>query len=162
NTDLVVDVTGWFGGTDGTRLAPTVGTRVLDSRDGTGGWSGKIHAGQTLAFDPTKAGTLAVGANAALDVIAVEAEAPGYPTLFPCGTSMPPTSSVNYVPGLEATNFAVIPLGADSRICVYSMSTTHVVVDVLGSFGGGGSLHNIVVSPGPIFPSFTPDGHDYG
>ena len=161
-TDLVVDVTGWFGGTDGQRLLPVVGTRVLDSRNGTGGWSGPIQAGQTLDFDPTMGGTVAVGANAALDVVATRAAGPGYLTLFPCGGPLPPTSTVNYSAGAEATNFAVIPLSADAHICVFSMRTTDVVVDVLGSFGPAGALHTLDVSPGPLTPAFSPDGHDYG
>ena len=160
---LVVDVTGWFGGTDGQRLAPVVGTRVLDTRDGTGAaHPGAIEGGQTLAFDPTRGGTVPVGANAVLDVVAVNATDGGFLTLFPCGGSFPTSSSVNYQPGIVATNAATITVGSNGTICVYAHRTTDVVVDVLGSFGGHGALRSLAVSPGPLSPSFTPDGHDYG
>jgi hypothetical protein len=160
--DLVVDVSGWFSGTDGTRLEPVVGTRVVDSRDGTGGWSGPLATGQTRSFDPTLGGTVAVGANAVLDVVATEATGNGFLTLYPCGTPRPPTSSVNYEPGNEATNFAAVAVGGDGRICVYAHVTTHVVIDVLGSFGPAGSLRDLSVSPGTLVPPFARDAHDYG
>jgi hypothetical protein len=160
--DLVVDVSGWFTGTDGTRLEPVVGTRVVDSRDGTGGWSGPLQTGETRSFDPTLGGSVAVGANAVLDVVATEATDKGFLTLYPCGTARPPTSSVNYEPGNEATNFAAVAVGDDGRICVYAHATTHVVIDVLGSFGPAGSLRDLAVSPGALVPPFARDAHDYG
>ncbi len=161
--NLVVDVTGWFGGTDGTRLAPIVGTRVLDTRDGTGTTgTAPVAEGQTLQFDPTLGGTVAVGANAVLDIVAVGATESGFLTLYPCGGAFPDTSTVNYVPGAVATNAATVAVGANGKICVYAHRTTHVVVDVLGSFGPSGALRNLTVSPGPLTPDFTPDGHDYG
>ena len=161
--NLVVDVTGWFGGTDGQRLAPIVGTRVLDTRDGTGtSGIGPVATGQTLAFDPTLGGTVAVGANAVLDVIAVGATDSGFLTLYPCGGAFPDASTVNYVPGVTSTNAATVAVGANGKICVYAHRTTDVVVDVLGSFGPSGALRSLTVSPGPLTPAFSPDGHDYG
>lgn len=160
--DLVVDVSGWFGATIGTRLSPIVSTRVVDSRDGTGGWSGKIAAGQTRSFDPSLAGTVAVGATAVLDIVATEANGPGFLTFYPCGGTRPPTSSVNFQAGGEYTNLATIAVGTNGLICVFAHETTHVVVDVLSSFGSSGALSSLGVSGGELRPAFEPDGHDYG
>ncbi len=160
--DLIVDIAGWFSpGTDGNRLIPIVGTRVLDSRNGVGGWTGAIPAGQTRSFDPSVLGTVAVGEVAALDVVATGAATGGYVTVFPCGGPTPATSTVNFVPGVAVANLATTPVGADGLICVYSSATTHLVVDVTGSFGPAGALRHLDVTGG-INPAFSPDGHDYG
>ena len=161
--NLVVDVTGWFGGTDGQRLAPIVGTRgARHPQRHRHGAVAPVQSGQTLAFDPTLGGTVAVGANAVLDVIAVGATDSGFLTLYPCGGAFPDASTVNYVPGATSTNAATVTVGANGKICVYAHRTTDVVVDVLGSFGPSGALRSLTVSPGPLTPAFSPDGHDYG
>ncbi len=160
--DLIVDVSGWFSlTTDGTRMTPIVGTRVVDSRSGIGGWSGPIQAGQTKSFDPSVAGTVPVGATAALDIVATNASGDGYVTLYPCGGPLPATSSLNFLAGEDVANLATIPVGANGLICVYASNTTQLVVDVTGSLGASGPLRALNVTGG-LNPAFTPDGHDYG
>ncbi len=160
--DIIVDVVGWFSGGDGTRAIPLTGTRVVDSRDGTGGWVGPIGPGQVRSFDPTVQGTLPVGAAAVLDVVATDAAAAGWITVYPCGAPVPATSSVNVTPGVTATNVAVSALGTNGLICVSSVIQTHVVIDVEASFGAPGALQGLTVSGGALHPAFTQDGHDYG
>ncbi len=159
--DIIVDVTGWFGGATGARLTPIVGVRVVDSRNGTG-WSNALAAGETRSFDPTLGGTLAVGAAAVIDVVATEAGGTGYLTFFPCGTPMPETSSLNFSSVNDSTNSAIISSGSDGTICVFASVTTHVVIDVMGSLGAPGALRSLSVSGHDLNPSFEPDGHDYG
>src|SRR5262249_45296501 len=133
-TDLIVDVSGWFAGTDGVRLVPMTETRVLDTRRHTSGPAVPIEAGEGLAFHPPGAGTRPVGASAVLDVVATQAAGPGYVTLYACDSPVPLTSTVNIMFGSDATNAAVVPLGTSGLVCVFSSVTTHLVVDVLASF----------------------------
>jgi hypothetical protein len=75
----------------------------------------------------------------------------GFLTVFPCGAGYPTsTSTVNFLTGADAAYLAVIPTGAGGRICLYSMTTTHVVIDVLGSFGPVGALRSLSVSAGGL------------
>jgi hypothetical protein len=165
-TELVVDLFGWFGGTSNTRYHPIVGTRVADSRDGTGGWDSAFPAGTERSFDPTLGGRVAVGENAVLDVIATEAVGAGYLTVYPCGTPRPDASSVNFAPGTDTPNLTTVRVGSNGRICVYAHQRTHVVVDVFGTFGPGGALRSLTVglgdAPLTLHPAFSPDAHDYG
>jgi hypothetical protein len=161
-TSVILDVAGWFGGDGGSRLVPVVGTRVLDSRNGTGGWSTPLHAGETRAFDVGRDGTLPVGQNVALNVTATNARGTGYLTLFPCGASMPPTSSLNYHVGDDVANLAVVPVGTRGQVCAFSLLDVDVVVDVVGSLGTPGPLLSLAVSGRELMPTFTPDGHNYG
>src|SRR5262249_39891514 len=146
-TDLIVDVSGWFGGTDGVRFTAIEGTRVLDTRLGIGGLGGPIDAGPVGLFGPSPGGPLPLGASPALDVIATLAATPGFVTVFPCDGPMPATSTVNFTPGAEATNAALVPVGPSGLVCVWSSAAVHLVVDVVGLLGPAGALRTLDVTP---------------
>ncbi len=161
---VVVDIEGWFGtGADaGTLVRPIVGSRVLDTRFGIGGANGKVAANSTFSFDPADNARLPIGSTVVLDVVSTEADGPGFLTLYPCGEGRPITSTVNAIVGNEGTNLAMVTVDASSRICVYSYSRMHVVIDVLGSFGPGGALHTLSIDQLPFAgQQFSPDRHDY-
>ncbi len=161
--DVIVDIEGWFGGAagSGTLITPMVGARVLDTRVGTGGISGKLAAGSTARFNPADQGRLPIGSTVVLDVVSTEAVGPGFLTLYPCGGGRPITSTVNAVVGTEATNVALVDVDATGEICVFAYSSMHVVIDVIGSFGPGGPLHALSVDGMPFTgPAFSPDQHD--
>ncbi len=159
----VVDIEGWYGGSpgSGTLVEPIVGSRVLDTRFGTGGITGKLTPGSTVRFDPADGARLPLGSTVLLDVVSTEADAPGFLTLYPCGQQRPITSTVNAIVGNEATNVAMVNIDATSEICIYSYSAMHVVIDVIGSLGPGGPLHALSVDGLPFAgPAFSPDQHD--
>src|SRR5215207_17221 len=133
---LVIDVAGWFGTADGgVPLQPITATRLVDSRNGTGGFNGSMAPGETRVLNPATSGALPNGAHdLLLNVVATQAAAPGFLTVFPCKLGQPATSSVNYAPGNEATNLITVPLDTDGRLCVYSFERTDVVIDLLGTF----------------------------
>lgn len=160
---VIVDVEGWFGGIagSGSLFRPMLGSRVLDTRVGTGGVAGKVGANTTVSFDPTGRARLALGSTVALNLIATEADGPGYVTLYPCGSAQPATSAVNAVVGTEATNVAFVTVDASSRICLFASSSMHVVIDVIGTFGAVGALRELSISQLALGQPFTPDGHDY-
>ena len=160
---LVVDLGGWFGpGDGGVPLQPITASRLVDSRDGTGGWNGSLAPGETRVLDPAVSGALPSGAHdVLLNVVATQAAAPGYLTVFPCAGAQPPTSSVNYAPGNESTNLVTAPIDSSGKICVFSFERTHVVIDLLGSFGAPGALRSLSLTGLPLDPPFRPDIHDY-
>lgn len=161
-TQVIFDVTGWFGGDDGSRLVPLTGTRVLDSRDETGGWDGPIPPGEVRPVDVTLEGTLPVGQNVLVDVVATGADGGGYVALFPCGGPVPATSSLNLGAGETVANLTGVPVGEDGRVCVYANVSTHVIIDVVGSLGAPGPLLRLDLAGGTLTTAFTPDGHNYG
>jgi hypothetical protein len=69
---------------------------------------------------------------AVVNLTAVDACAPGYLTAYACGTDVPVASNVNYDRGATRANLALVVLGQDRHLCVYSYATTDVVVDVSG------------------------------
>ena len=161
--NVIVDLEGWFGDAagSGALFRPLLGARVLDTRDGTGGVTSKLAAGATVSFDPSNGARLALGSTVALNVVATEAEAAGYLTVYACSEIQPPTSAVNAVVGTEATNVAFVTVDADSRICVYASAPMHVVIDVIGTFGPIGPLRQLSITQLTLGQTFSPDAHDY-
>ncbi|HRE00795.1 MAG TPA: hypothetical protein PLV68_05815, partial [Ilumatobacteraceae bacterium] len=103
-THLVVDINGAF--TAGASLAPLTPARLVDTRD----------AGQTVDGDQQGGGRTAVGATFAVDVadrggvpadarsvvvsiVATDAVAGGFVTVYDCGQTVPNASAVNYTAG---------------------------------------------------------------
>jgi peptidoglycan/xylan/chitin deacetylase (PgdA/CDA1 family) len=69
----------------------------------------------------------------ALSVVAVEPSLPGYLAVTPGGSSLEPTSTLNYRPGQIRSNSTISRVAADGTFDVYSTSGD-VVVDVNGYF----------------------------
>ncbi|MEX2626173.1 MAG: hypothetical protein WD225_04780 [Ilumatobacteraceae bacterium] len=115
--------------------APSIGvpTRVLDTRDGTGGTVGPIPPGSTLRLDvPATRGTGAI----ALNLTATDAAAPGYVVAWPCDDERPPTSVLNVDPGRAVPNTVVVGRSS-TGVCIETSASMHLVGDLMAAFGDG-------------------------
>jgi uncharacterized protein (DUF1501 family) len=110
--------------------------RVFDTRDGTGGRTGPLGAGETWSF--VIAGTDGVPGDAAavaLNLTSVDATAPTFVTVFPSGESRPFASNLNPVPGAAVANLVIARVGTGGAIELFNNSgTVHLVGDVVGWF----------------------------
>jgi len=140
NTDVVVDVNGYI--TDGTAsgkahfsLSPS---RILDTRNGTGGFSSPIGPNGTISVNV--AGQGGVPASGAVAVVAnvtvTSTTAASVLTVYPNLTVRPNASDLNWVPGWTRANLTVVMLGSDGKIAIHNGSgSVNVIVDVVGWFG---------------------------
>ncbi len=135
-THVIVDLFGVFlDPNDGVADEPAgvsadAATRVFDSRD-TGA---PVAAGSVTALDLAPAG-VSPGEAAVVNLTALGAAAPGFVTAFPCGADVPDTSNLNIVPGQVVSNGAIVAVDETTRLCVFSLSSLELVVDVMGSIG---------------------------
>jgi hypothetical protein len=134
NTDVIVDVVGYFGPSGTTRLAPVTPDRVLDTRG-----SGKIAAGGTVSFDVR--GVHGVDASAQSVLLNVTVDSPaaaGFLTVFPEG-AVPDASNVNFVAGQTVPNLVLARIGADGKVRIVNSSpgASHIIADVFAWFGPG-------------------------
>lgn len=165
--DVIVDVVGWLGGPDGLEFRAGT-TRLADSRDGTGGWSGPgwggpapFEAGETRSIRPDTAVAFPDGTRVAvLGVLSTRAEQPGFLQARPCGNTAE-VSSLNFVTGVDIANFVAVPLADDGTVCITASARTDVVVDLVGGFAADGAMRSLVLSGPEVFPAFRPDIHDY-
>ncbi len=124
--NVLVDVAGYVpASSDFVSLTPV---RLADTRPTP------VAAGQVLQVQIAGRGGVPVGAKAVVaNVTLVGAAAPGFATVFPCGT-VPDTSSVNYlaVANEAVANEVIVKLSPTGSICVYSYAAANVLVDVAG------------------------------
>jgi hypothetical protein len=151
-------------------MRPLPGTRVVDSRDGTGGWNQPMRAGETRAFDPVAGQSQALASTATaavVNVVATGAEGRGHLRVFPCGRPLPNASSVNHPVADSSTNLVTVGIGSDRRICVYAHAATDVVVDLFALWtapsptGEAAWPKRFDIIGVDAWPAFTPDGVDY-
>ena len=95
--------------------------RLLDNRNGPVGTSAKV------AVNNPQDGTL-------LTVTVVDQASEGFVTVWPCDTTMPNTSNVNYSVGPAIPNTVNITPAADGTVCVFSSTPIHVIIDQTGSW----------------------------
>lgn len=105
--------------------------RVLDTRTGAGT---KVQAGESyrLTIDET---LLAADATAVVFNLAVtKPHASGYISVYPCASERQEAAVLNYRAGETVANLVIAPYGVGEELCIYSRSTTHVVVDLGGYY----------------------------
>lgn len=155
-THLIVDAAGGFpAGTFAPLAAPE---RLADTRAGGATVDGAF-AGAGLRPDRdiyrirvAGRGTVPVDATAvALNVTATEVTAPGFLTVFPCDAALPNASNVNYGPGLTTANAVFTRLDPSGDVCVFTLQSIHVVVDIAGSFAA--SVFQPVAEPRRLLDS---------
>jgi hypothetical protein len=148
-SDVLVDVLGWFSSGGGQRpYTGGVPQRLVDTRNAIGGPTGVITPAAPKAV-PVRGATLNVdgvlrqvptdASAVALNVTMVSPQAAGYATVWPCGTAMPEASNVNFAAGATAANGVIAPIGAGGSVCVFTSADAHLIVDIAGWFTGGAS-----------------------
>ena len=136
SSHLIVDVNGYIPSTSTITLVDP--ERLLETRaaDGQVGYTGgRPAAGTTIELDVTQVGMNQVPADTQavfVNVTGVNAEGPGFITVWDCDSARPNTSILNYEIGSVIANMMVAPVGADGSICIYTMSSTDIVVDLFG------------------------------
>ena len=127
DADIVVDITGRFGGDAPLRFVPATPVRMLDTRTGVGGWSPIQGAGQTFDTRVVPPGAVAVTGT----ITIVAPMRPGWLKGYACG-AVPETSSVNAITGAVMANAATLGVSSTGRLCVGTLTATNTLFDVTG------------------------------
>jgi hypothetical protein len=133
---VIVDVTGYVpAGSDYVGLNPL---RLADTRpgwvadDGLFVGTGPVPGGQFVEVPVADRGGVPLGAKSVVANVTVAGPvAPGHAIVYPCGT-VPDTSSLNYSTGEAVANEVIAKLSPTGTICVFTLTTAHVIVDVTG------------------------------
>jgi outer membrane protein assembly factor BamB len=143
-THVVFDVTGYYTpDMTGATYHPLSPTRILDSRNGTGGLSGKFSTNVARTFQVAGAGVVPSGATAVTGNLTVtEQSAYGYLYIGPIAMNNPSSSNLNFPAGDNRANAVSVALGTGGALGTLSITyvspwagqTTHVVFDVTGYF----------------------------
>jgi Putative peptidoglycan binding domain len=122
SVQLVVDLTGWFGGSDGGGLAYRGLTpeRMFDSRP-----SPTVSAGGRVQV-PAEGATL-------FNVAAIGSGGVGFASAVPCGSTQV-TALLNTAAGETVSNLGAVAPGDGGAVCVSPSVATHLAIDVTGRF----------------------------
>jgi hypothetical protein len=140
-SQVIADVFGYFStGTSGGRLTTVPPTRILDTRSAVGvATRTPIPAGHTIALQVTgPLSGIPSGVKAVvLNVTVVDGTSLGYLTAWADGSTMPPSSNLDWAPGQVVPNQVVVPVGADGKVDLYvggSTGSAAVIADVFGYY----------------------------
>ena len=132
NTDLVIDVNGYFAPANsavgGLSLFTVTPCRVLDTRP-NGAFSG------TLAVDVivNSCGLPSTAQGVVVNATVVPSGELGYLTLWPNGQKQPLASTLNALDGVITSNMAVVPM-SNGYINAFASNQTQLVVDLFNYF----------------------------
>src|SRR2546423_1123681 len=108
-----------------------VPSRLWDSRD----LVAKPVAGSVRELVVSGRGGVPLDATAVvLNVTADRPDGTGFVTVYPCGGSLPLASNLNFVAGQTVANSVTVAVGVAGKVCIYTFTATHIVVDVDAAF----------------------------
>jgi hypothetical protein len=153
-TDLIVDLNGWLSPSSTVGLTVVDSRRLLDTRTGQGG-AGRLAAGSEVALTVTNDASVEA---VALSVTSVTPDGDGFVTAYPCGSARPTVSNLNPVAGQVRPNMVNVRVGTSGRVCLYSLTATDLVVDVVGEYRAGGGARFAALTPQRLLDTRV-DGH---
>jgi hypothetical protein len=138
-TDVIVDVNGYFGPSSASTLTfvPATPCRVVDTRASTGAFGGPIMTAGSARSFPVPSSSCSIPSNAAaysLNATVVPTDTLNYLTLFPTGSSQPLVSTLNSDNGQVVANAAIVPAGTGSAISAFVTDQTNLILDINGYF----------------------------
>jgi YVTN family beta-propeller protein len=136
--NVVADLAGYYTTSGaGASFVPVGPVRLLDTRNGTGGYDAPVGQAQSIGLPITGVdGLPATGVTAVvLNVTATSPTTSSYVTVYPDGTTRPVASNLNFTAGETIPNLVTVPVGADGEIDFYNFAgSTDLVADLAGYF----------------------------
>src|SRR5664280_2692391 len=143
-----------------TTYHPLTPTRILDSRDGTGGLTGKFSSNVARTFQVTGRGGVPSNATAVTGNLTVTGQSSlGYLYIGPVAMNDPTSSTLNFPMNDDRANAVTVSLGTGGALSItYAAptpgATAYAVFDITGYFTPGTSGATFVpVTPARILDS---------
>ena len=117
-------------------------SRVLDTRNGTGGHTGPVGPNSSITLQVANHGGVPpTGVSAVvLNVTETAATTGGFVTVSPTGVLRPTASNLNYVAGDTRANAVTVSLGTNGSVDLYNSGTSALIADVSGYFVGSDTI----------------------
>ncbi|MFE4264288.1 PKD domain-containing protein [Streptomyces sp. NPDC056883] len=130
---LIVDYVGLYQPNSGQRFSPLAPTRVLDTR--TSG--GALGGGKTRTVKVAGVNGIPADATAvALNLTGTGAKEQAHVIAYPDPAKRPATSNLNLEPGKDKSNQAIVPVGPNGTITLFTNTgSTHLILDAVGYYG---------------------------
>jgi hypothetical protein len=142
---VIFDVTGYFAPPDetGLKYVAVTPTRLLDTRDGTGGLSGPFANRAARTFAVVGGAVPATATAVTGNLTVTQQTGNGFLYIGPAPADNPTSSSLNFPVGDDRANGVAVALGSGSLSITFASpvagATAHVIFDVTGYFTADGS-----------------------
>lgn len=115
-------------------------------------------------FDLSELTTLPYGTDSVtLNVTIVDPAGPGFVSVYPCESGRPKSSNGKYYFGLVVANAATVPVPEDRKICIYTLETAYIVVDLTAVYVAvDGGDDDCLVAPHPFVTIYNHQRHIRG
>jgi len=160
SVNLVADLAGYYSTGGGSSFVPAGPLRVLDTRNGTGGFTTPVGANSTIFLPVT--GTDGVPSDATAVVLNVTATGPtasSFVTVYPEQPTRPTASNLNFTAGETIANQVVVPVVFGSVAFYNHAGSVNLVADLAGYFTTGGGSSFTSVSPVRVLDTRNGTGH---
>jgi len=138
SVNLLADLEGYYTTSgNGSWLDTTGPTRLLDTRNGTGGYSTPAGAGKTISVKVVgKDGMPVSGVTAVmLNVTAVSPTKTGYVTVYPYGKARPGTPNLDFRAGETFPNLVIVPVDSGGKVSFYNAyGNVNLLADLAGYY----------------------------
>ncbi len=133
NTDLVIDINGYFApaGTSGLNFYTLTPCRVVDTRNPAG--SAPFSGTTTVDVTTSGCGSPATAQAYALNATVVPTGPLQYLTLWPNGETIPVASTLNAGASTVTSNLAILPT-TNGSVNAYVAGSTYLILDISGYF----------------------------
>ena len=137
------------------RFVAVTPTRILDSRDGTGGFHTPWATGQSRTLRVAGTGPVPTGATAVvLNLAVTDTTSAGFVTVAPAGGLVPTASNLNFWGGETIANLVTVAVGSGSSITLSDGSgPLDLVADVVGYYTASGGSGYTPVPPDRLLDS---------
>ena len=136
NTDLVIDINGYFApaGTGGLSLYPAAPCRVIDTRHVGSGqpFTGTLNPPVDVVHSPC--GVTSVAQAYVFNATVIPVHSLGYLTLWPDGENHPVVSTLNAADGSLTNNMAIVPAGTAGKVDAFANGLTQLILDISSYF----------------------------
>lgn len=147
---LIADVSGFFRPVTAQEYRQMTPARLLDTRDGTGGYPyPTVRQGTPVRLKVAGVGNVPAGVTAvALNLTEANASTGGYVAAFPDGNAQPTVSNLDFEPGPAVANAAIVPVGADGYIdLAVAGGPVRLIADIYGYFSSAPASSYMPVTP---------------
>ncbi len=135
DTDLLIDVNGYFSntGSNGLSLYPVIPCRVIDTRHVGSGlpFSGQLNPPVDVV--DSGCGAPATAQGYVFNATVVPSPSLSYLTLWPDGTTQPIVSTLNAADGWITSNMAIVPT-TNGKVDAFAGGTTQLILDIFSYF----------------------------
>ncbi len=141
DTDVTVDVQGWFAPAAELAFVPMTPARKLDTREPV-----PQPPDQVVHTITAPAGAGAV----ALSLVGLDSPTGGSLRVWPCDEPRPAADNLVYRPNEIVAGATYVKVSATGTVCVQNTATAHAVVDITGAFFPGSPAGGLRFQPAQV------------